>query len=94
MSLRFEWDEDKAASNLNKHGVDFYEAQSVFGDSQSLTILDEQHSDQEERFIDIGLSQLGRLLVVVYAERDDRIRIISCRPATSNEIDQYERQGR
>jgi uncharacterized DUF497 family protein len=92
MSLRFEWDEDKAATNLNKHGVDFYEAQSVFGDLQSLTILDELHSDQEERFIDIGLSLLGRILVVVYTERDGYIRIISCRPATPSEMNQYERR--
>ncbi len=94
MSLRFEWDEDKATYNFDKHGVDFYEAQSVFGDAQSMTIFDEGHSDQEDRFIDVGMSQLGRLLVVVYTERHDRIRIISCRPATPNEMNQYERQDR
>lgn len=94
MALRFEWDEEKAALNQSKHGVDFYEAQTVFGDLHSLTIFDEHHSEQEDRFIDIGLSQFGRLLVVVYTERDEKIRIISCRLATPNEINQYERQER
>ncbi|CUS03822.2 conserved protein of unknown function [Candidatus Promineifilum breve] len=91
MALRFEWDEAKAAFNLAKHGVDFVEAQTVFGDSQSITIFDEHHSDEEDRFIDIGLSLFGRLLVVVYTERDDHIRIISCRPALLSEQAAYER---
>lgn len=92
MTLRFEWDEAKAAVNLGKHGVDFGEAISIFGDPRSLTILDDTHSDMEDRFIDIGLSAYGRLLVVVYTERGERIRIISSRLATPNEQSAYERQ--
>lgn len=92
MALRFEWDEAKAAFNLAKHGVDFVEAQSVFGDPQSITIFDERHSDEEDRFIDIGLSIFGRLLVVVYTDRDDHIRIISCRPAVPSEQAVYEQR--
>ena len=91
MTLQFEWDEVKTATNEAKHGVNFAEAITVFSDPASLTIFDEGHSDQEERFIDIGLSVLGRLLVVVHTERENLIRIISCRPATSNEQMQYER---
>jgi uncharacterized DUF497 family protein len=90
MTLRFEWDEEKATANMAKHGVDFVEAQSVFADPQSLTIFDVSHSGQEERFIDIGFSAFGRLLVIVYTEREDRIRIISSRLATPNEQSTYE----
>lgn len=92
MTLRFEWDEIKASINLEKHGVDFSEALTVFGDPRSLTIWDEPHSEEEDRFIDIGLSVFGRLLVVVYTEREEQIRIISSRPATSKEQAAYERQ--
>lgn len=92
MTLQFEWDESKAVINLEKHGIDFAEAQTIFSDSRSLTIYDESHSDKEDRFIDIGLSAFGRLLVVVYTEREDRIRLISSRLATSNEQRAYERQ--
>jgi uncharacterized DUF497 family protein len=92
MTLRFEWDETKAAVNLEKHGIDFVEAQTIFSDPQSLTIYDETHSGEEDRFIDIGYSVFGRLLVVVYTERIERIRVISCRLATSNEQEAYERQ--
>jgi uncharacterized DUF497 family protein len=90
--MQFEWDEAKSAANLRKHGVGFEESVTVFGDPRSLTIFDAEHSDQEDRYIDIGLSSSGRVLVVVYTERDDSIRIISCRRATRNERRQYERQ--
>jgi uncharacterized DUF497 family protein len=92
MTLRFEWDETKAAVNWEKHGIDFVEAQTIFSDPQSLTIYDVTHSDEEDRFIDIGYSVFGRLLVVVYTEREDRIRLISSRLATPNEQAAYERQ--
>ena len=92
MRLQFEWDEDKAAVNARKHGVGFEEAITVFGDSRTLTIFDEAHSDQEDRYIDIGRSASGRVLVVVYTERDASIRIISCRKATPTERRQYEPQ--
>lgn len=90
MALHFEWDELKAAANFEKHGIRFDEAQTVFGDSRSVTIFDTQHSDDEERYIDIGMSASGRVLVVVYTETDERIRIISCRRATQRERQQYE----
>ncbi|ABU59013.1 BrnT family toxin [Roseiflexus castenholzii] len=92
MSLRFEWDEAKSVANLNKHGVSFDEAQTVFGDPDAITLLDDRHSDVEDRFIDIGKSASGRILVVVYTENDMRIRIISCRRATPKERRQYERR--
>ena len=88
--MRFEWDDVKAALNLEKHGISFDEAQTVFGDPYSVTIFDVQHSDVEERFIDIGMSISGRLIVVVYTETEERIRIISCRKATPKERRQYE----
>lgn len=92
MHLRFEWDESKSTANLHKHGVSFEESTTVFGDPQSLTIYDEAHSQQEDRYIDIGLSASGRVLVVVYTERNESIRIISCRKATLTEQRQYEQK--
>jgi len=92
MDLRFEWDEAKAAANLEKHGVSFDEAQTVFGDPHTVTIFDAQHSDAEDRFIDIGMTATGRILVVVYTETAERIRIISGRKATPKERQHYERQ--
>jgi len=92
MPLQFEWDEAKSTANLSKHGIGFEESATVFGDPHSLTIFDKEHSDQEDRYIDIGLSASRRVLVVVYTERDDSIRIISCRKATLSERRQYEQQ--
>lgn len=90
MGTSFEWDESKALMNEQKHGVSFDEAVTVFEDPLSLTIVDEAHSEEEDRCVDIGESRSGRLLVVVYTERDETIRIISCRPATSAERRTYE----
>ena len=90
MSLIFEWDEKKADDNLRKHGVSFDEAKTVFNDSFSVTIYDPDHSGDEERYIDIGLSSKGRLIVVSYSERGKRIRIISSREATRKEQEEYE----
>jgi uncharacterized DUF497 family protein len=92
MDLRFEWNEAKAAANLEKHGISFDEAQTVFGDPNTITLFDHQHSDEEDRFIDIGRSANDRLLVIIYTETDERIRIISCRKATSKERQYYERR--
>jgi uncharacterized DUF497 family protein len=86
----FEWDEEKAQSNESKHGVSFFEAKTVFNDPFTLTIPDSVHSVGEERWLEIGLSISGRLLVVWYTERDDRIRIIGSRIATSAELRTYE----
>lgn len=86
----FEWDDEKAAKSLEKHGIDFEEAKTVFEDPFSITIPDERHSEDEERWIILGLSLLARLLLVVHTERKERIRIISARRATPAERSQYE----
>ncbi|MGH2759905.1 MAG: BrnT family toxin [Actinomycetota bacterium] len=88
--MEFEWDSEKADSNLAKHGVSFDEAATAFGDPLSLTIADPDHSDDEERFILLGESFAGRLIVVGYTERHERVRIISARIATRNERRSYE----
>jgi uncharacterized DUF497 family protein len=88
MALRFEWDERKADSNSKKHRVSFPEATTVFADPLSITIADPDHALAEERFVDIGRSHRGRLLVVSYAERGDNI--ISARVASRPERSKYE----
>jgi uncharacterized protein len=89
MALLFEWDENKAEQNAEKHGVPFSEASTVFGDPLAMTIPDPDLYD-ETRFVELGLSYLGRTLVVVFTERDDTIRIISGRLATRRESKVYE----
>jgi uncharacterized DUF497 family protein len=89
MDLEFEWDEDKAARNLRKHKISFEEAKTVFGDAFSITIDDPKHSVKERRFIDIGMSASGNILVVTYTERK-KIRLISSRKATKGERKLYE----
>jgi uncharacterized protein len=88
--MEFEWDANKADSNLEKHSVSFEEAATAFGDPLSLTISDPDHSDDEERFVLLGQSFAGHLLVVVHTHRDERIRIIGARIATRNERRSYE----
>jgi len=90
MTLRFEWDSDKAKRNLKKHGVSYEEAKTVFGDPLSLTIHDPLHSDEEDRYVIQGESDRRRILVVAFTDRDDRIRIISARVAMPRERNQYE----
>ncbi len=90
MALTFEWDEVKDLANQKKHGISFDEAKTVFGDPRSITITDEAHSDEEDRYLDIGISLRGRLIVVCYTERAPNIRIISCRKATKSERKAYE----
>jgi len=90
MRLEFEWDPDKAERNLQKHQVSFSEAATVFGDSLSLTFFDPDHSIDEERYISIGTSYLGNLLIIAHTDRDDRVRIISARKATRREKRAYE----
>ncbi|MEI7852031.1 MAG: BrnT family toxin [Kiritimatiellales bacterium] len=89
-TFAFEWNEEKALTNITKHGVSFEEASTVLSDDHSITIYDEAHSSDEDRYIDIGLSISNRLLVVVYTERMDHIRIISARQATGAERRLYE----
>jgi uncharacterized DUF497 family protein len=90
MKLSFEWDEEKAIANLKKHGVSFDEATTVFTDPLSITIHDPDHSTDEQRYIDIGSSDQGRVLVVIYAERGSNIRIVSSRKAIRSERKLYE----
>jgi uncharacterized DUF497 family protein len=90
VALTIEWDDKKATQNLQKHGVSFEEAATVFSDPLSLTIDDPLHSDQEDRFVILGQSSQQRLLVVVHAEHEDTIRIISARQATPRERANYE----
>jgi uncharacterized protein len=90
MALIFEWDEAKDLANQKKHGISFEEAKSVFSDPRSITIADEAHSDEEDRYIDIGLSSRGRVIVVCYTDRPPNIRIISSRKATKSELKAYE----
>lgn len=91
MTLSFEWDEEKAATNFKKHQVSFEEGKTVFNDPLSITIPDPDHSIDEERYVDIGMSSKGQVLVVVYTERGENIRLISCRKATKPEQRSYER---
>lgn len=83
--MRFEWDPQKAAANLRKHGVSFDEAATVFDDPTFITVVDDEHSLDEERYITIGLSSQARLLMIAHTERIGNIRIISARKATGHE---------
>jgi uncharacterized protein len=86
----FEWDEQKAADNAQRHGVTFEEASTAFGDPLSVTIDDPDHSEAEDRFVLLGMSHTGRLVVVVHTARDDAIRLISARLAMRRERKDYE----
>jgi len=85
----FGWDPRKALNNMDKHGVSFEEAATVFHGSQFITVIDEEHSADEERFITIGLFSQGRLLMLAHADRGGRIRIISARKATRKKAQFY-----
>ena len=89
--IKFEWDTKKSITNIQKHGISFQEATTVFYDNEALLIEDIVHSDVEERFILLGLSDAGNLLVVChcYREQEEIIRIISTRKATKKEIEKY-----
>jgi hypothetical protein len=93
MKPTFAWDEEKAEQNLRKHHISFEEAETVFDDPLSITISDPDHSSHEERFIDIGLSDKKRLLVVVYTERENKVRLISARLANRIERKKYEEEN-
>lgn len=94
--MRFEWDPGKALANRRKHGVSFEEAQSVFFDEVARLFADPEHSAMEERFLLLGASLTGRLLVVAHCYRNDEemIRIISARPATRREQTVYAKGAR
>jgi uncharacterized DUF497 family protein len=91
--VNFEWDPTKVARNRRKHGVSFHEAATVFGDALALTYQDPDHSEQEQRFITVGMSNARRLLIVAHAERGDRIRIINARRTSPAERKQYEQEN-
>ncbi len=90
-SLKFEWDARKATANLKKHGISFDEAKSAFFDEHAKLIDDPDHSEDEDRFILLGLSHSLRVVVVCHCYRgdDDVIRIISARKATTRELKEY-----
>lgn len=88
----YEWDPEKAVANFSKHGVLFSDAVSVLQDELALTVRD-PYSEEEERWITLGLDLLGRLLVVVYVWRGETIRFISARPATPRERQEYQGVG-
>lgn len=89
--ITFEWDSAKAVANIKKHGVSFEEAHSVFYDDFAVQFFDEEHSTSEERFLLLGMSTGGRLLLVCHCEREagNIIRIISARKATKTESTFY-----
>ncbi|MBI2805241.1 MAG: BrnT family toxin [Planctomycetes bacterium] len=91
--MKFEWDEEKAKTNVQKHKVTFDEAATVFGDFLSRTFPDPDHSLDEDRLITIGTSDRGRVLIVSHTDRDDRTRIISARKAKPQERKAYEEES-
>lgn len=91
--MEFEWDPEKAAANIRRRRVSFNEAATVLEDPLSTTFPDEAHSEDEMRFVTVGVFQRGRLLVVAHTERNDTIRIISARRATRRERAFYEQDN-
>ena len=88
--IAFEWDESKSKENFKKHRVDFMEGKTIFNDPFLFTFPDREHSAREQRYISIGLSAQGRLLILTHTERQGKIRIISCRKTTLRERRFYE----
>ena len=88
--MKFEWDENKAAVNLSKHGISFEKAKTVFDDRLYVDFYAPDRSNEEERYIIVGESQQGNLLIVSYTERVDFIRLISARKVTRVEREVYE----
>jgi uncharacterized DUF497 family protein len=90
--MNFEWDAKKATRNIKDHGVTFKEAATVFGDPLAFTFGDPDHSFDEQRFVTIGVSERGKLLIVAHADHDDTIRLISARETTHGERKLYEEE--
>lgn len=88
----YEWDENKAVRNLSKHGISFDEAKTVFDDPLYVDFYDPDHSEEEDRFMLLGRSAQGRLLFVSFMERNNTIRLISAREATTSERKAYEQK--
>ena len=91
--MNFEWDPGKARQNRRKHRVSFQEAATVFGDPLAVTYPDPDHSISEQRFITVGMSRAGRVLIVAHADRQDNIRMITARKATPRERKHYEEKS-
>lgn len=88
--MLFEWDDEKARANIKKHGIDFETAARVFADENRLEIYDEVHSETEDRYITIGMiDNVACVVMVVYTERGEAVRLISARKATSQERRMY-----
>ena len=92
--LEFEWDAEKAQRNLRKHNVSFREGMMVFNDTFAITFYDDAHSRHEQRFLSLGMSDLGRVLVVAHTLVDEKVRLISARKATKRERELYEKENR
>jgi uncharacterized DUF497 family protein len=90
--IEFEWDPEKARANVLKHGVGFVEAATVFRDPLSITVFDPDHSKDEDRYLTIGVSDRGRVVIVAHTDRKDRTRIISARELTRAEREDYEKE--
>ena len=91
--MNFEWDPNKAARNRRKHEVPFQEAATVFGDRLAVTYHDPDHSALEQRFITVGMSSAGRVLIVAHADRGENVRISSARRTTQRERKHYEEKN-
>ena len=88
--MQFEWDDEKNKTNIRKHGIDFDTAALVFADENRLEIFDEIHSGNEDRYITIGMiNEVAYIVMVVYTERENIIRLISARRATKQERSMY-----
>ena len=88
--MKYDWDENKALANLKKHQISFEEAKTVFDDPLALTIGDDEHSFDEKRFITIGESRIGRLILVCHTIGKENVRIVSARKPTRGERENYE----
>jgi uncharacterized DUF497 family protein len=90
--INFEWDIDKAKKNLKKHHVAFSEAVTIFNSELHISIYDPDHSEQEDRYLTIGISSSGRFLIVAHMDRGENTRIISARELTRKERIEYEKE--
>jgi uncharacterized DUF497 family protein len=91
--VNFEWDPGKARQNRRKHRISFQEAATVFGDPLAVTYPDPDHSTSEQRFITVGMSSAGQVLIVAHVDRSENIRIVSARKTTKRERKQYEEKN-
>ena len=92
--IDFEWDPKKARANLQKHRISFAEAATVLSDPLGITVFDPDHSQEEDRYITVGMSEHGRAIMVAHTDRDNRIRIISARALSRAEREQYDKEIR